>query len=90
METNMSDSNEFRVQINGGPEHVIAVLTGEYGLAALASLAMVEHEQRRGAGQDYDVVKIWIPEQVKGGYGPYFYAWDGHSFSSCVPSERQW
>ncbi|UNK04044.1 hypothetical protein MMB19_29745 (plasmid) [Ralstonia insidiosa] len=44
----MSDSNEFRVQINGGPEHVIAVLTGEYGLAALASLAMVEHEQRRG------------------------------------------
>lgn len=82
----MSDSKvTFHVQINGGKVQTIEVLTGQYNLAALASLATLEFEE----GRDYDVVKIWVPSLVEGGYGPYFIGWDGHKI--VHPSDfRKW
>lgn len=86
----MKKTIEYHVEINGEAEQIVGVPTSEYALAALASLAILEHNERRVAGREYDVVKIWIPEQVAGGYGPHFYVWDGDRFSSVVPRERQW
>lgn len=70
----MSDPLKFHVQINNGAEHIFETKTGEYTLAALASLAMLDFERH----QDYDVVKIWVQELVEAGYAPQFIAWDGH------------
>lgn len=77
--------NTFHVEINGGVEQKIEVVTSEYGLAAITSLGMLEYEQ----ADHYQVVKIWIPDLLEDGYGPYFYAWDG--FKSGTPeAHRKW
>lgn len=80
----MSDKTKFHVQINGGPEQTLEVKTGKYGLAAIASLALLDYV----AHDDYDVVKIWIPELVEE-YGPYFYAWNGFGVGHPHDS-RKW
>ena len=74
----------FHVQINGGPEQTIKVRTGKYKLAAMASLSLLDYEEH----SDYDVVKIWVPELMPE-YGPYFYAYDGHSIGYPT-KDRQW
>lgn len=75
----------FHVEINGGAEQKIEVVTSEYGLAAITSLGMLEYEQ----ADHYQVVKIWIPDLLEDGYGPYFYAWDG--FKAGTPeAHRKW
>lgn len=65
---------QYQVQINGGLVHEIEFKTGQYILAALASLASLDFEP----ADDFDVIKIWVPHLVEAGYGPYFFAWDGH------------
>lgn len=65
---------KFHVQINSGVVQTFETETGEYTLAALASLAMLDFDRH----EDYDVVKIWVPELVEAGYAPQFIAWDGH------------
>ncbi|WP_155008549.1 hypothetical protein [Pseudomonas amygdali] len=50
----------FHVEINGGAEQKIEVVTSEYALAAITSLGMLEYER----ADHYQVVKIWIPELV--------------------------
>lgn len=81
----MSDKTKFCVQINGGPEQTLEVKTSQYGLAAIASLALLDYESH----DDYDVVKIWVPELIESGNGPYFYAWDG--FTAGRPEDsRKW
>lgn len=81
----MSDTRKFHIQINGGHEQTIEVRTGEYTLAALASLAFFDYEKH----DEYDVVKIWVPDLVTSGYGPYFVAWDGMNIG--IPYEsRKW
>jgi hypothetical protein len=72
----MSDDtlSTWHVQINGGPEQVFQTRTSQYGLAALAALAMLEYEDNA----DYNAVKIWVPNLLPH-YGPYFYAFDGYS-----------
>lgn len=67
-------TTEYHVQINGGAVEKIQLRTPIYTLAAMAALAMLEYEGH----PEYDTVKIWIPSLVDAGYGPYFYAFDGH------------
>lgn len=75
----------FHVEINGGPEQKIEVVTSEYGLAAITSLGMLGYER----ADHYQVVKIWMPDLLVDGYGPYFYAWDG--FKCGTPeTHRKW
>lgn len=64
----MTDTTTFKVQINGGHEQSLVVKTGQYTLAAIAALALLDYEQ----ADDYDVVKIWVPDLIDAGYGPYF------------------
>ena len=80
----MTDTPTFTVQINGGHEQSLAVKTGQYTLAAIAALALLDYEQ----ADDYDVVKIWVPDLIDGGYGPYFIAWDGHTRVQPADSRR--
>jgi hypothetical protein len=72
--------NTFHVKINGGPEQQVAVRTGEYGLAAVAALAMLEYpESKKG----FDEVEIWAPDLIPE-YGPYHYSWDGYTLGVLV------
>jgi hypothetical protein len=75
----------WHAQVNGGETQVVELTTSEYLLASLACLGLLEYTE----AADYNVVKIWVPELVEAGYGPYFYGWDGHH---CVfPSnDRRW
>ncbi len=59
----------FHVQINDGPEQQVEVRSTQYHLAAVAALALLEHESRK---PDPDIVKIWVPHLLPQ-YGPYFY-----------------
>lgn len=81
----MSGNTTFHVEINKGPVQIFETKTGQYTLAALASLAMLDFE----AHPDYEVVKIWVPDLVEGGYGPYFIAWDGHRVG-FPDDDRKW
>ena len=64
----------WKVQINGGDVQDLETKTTQYGLAAFAALALLDYEQH----PEYDVVKIWVPHLLPD-YGPYFYAFDGHT-----------
>lgn len=57
----------FDVKINNGPQHHIVVQTGEYRLAAAASLAILGHDDLPA------VVEIWSSDLVQHGYGPYLF-----------------
>lgn len=80
----MTAKHTFRVQINGGAENVFEAHTGEYRLAAIAGLALFDHEEHSA----YDVVKIWDQSVVSAGYGPYFFGWDGQQIVG-VSAERR-
>ncbi len=73
----------FHVEINKGPEQIIQVKTSQYGLAALAALAMLDYIE----AQEWNIVKIWVPELMPD-YGPYFYAFDGHVVGYPSLNER--
>lgn len=81
----MKEKHLFHVQINGGPEQKIEVTTSEYQLAAITCLGILEYDRL----DDYNTVKIWIPDLVEAGYGPYFYAYDGHNIGFPEKS-REW
>lgn len=68
-----TESCTFNVEINRGLTQAITVKTGVYRLAALAALALVEHEPR----DDFDIVKIWAPHLPS--HGPYFFTWDSEA-----------
>ena len=74
----------FHVEINGGKEQTIETKTSEYGLAAVAALAMLDYEPKN----DYNTVKIWVPRHVPE-YGPYFYAFDGYNLGT-PEADRKW
>lgn len=76
----MSEMQTFHVSINRGPEQVIQVRTGQYNLAAMAALAMLEYEEE---DEETDIVKIWVPELMPQ-YGPYFYYYDGHKMGTLT------
>jgi hypothetical protein len=64
----MSKPTTWHVQINGGPEQTFVTKTGIYQLAVVTAIAVCDYEPH----DDYDVVKIWVPELLPD-YGPYFY-----------------
>jgi hypothetical protein len=80
----MADKTVFKIEINGGKTQQIETETSQYGLAAIASLALCEYEHN----DEFDVVKIWC-ENLLPEYGPYFYAFDGTSLGFPT-DDRKW
>lgn len=60
----------FNVEINGGETLKLLTRTADFGLAAVASLALLPYEPH----QDYQVVKIWRAQSRVPTEGPYWYA----------------
>lgn len=85
MSAESNKKHTFHIEINAGETQTIEVATSEYGLAAITSLGILDYERK----DDYQVVKIWVPDLVEAGYGPYFYAWDGFNQGQPEPS-RKW
>ena len=81
----MPEKTKFQIEINGGKTQEIETTTGQYNLAAIAALALCEYDHN----EEYDVVKIWVPKLVEGGYGPYFYAFDGQNIG-LPTADREW
>lgn len=78
----MNKMENWKIQINNGPIQDFQTKTTQYRLAVAAALAQLEFEE---SDDGEEIVKIWC-ERLTPGYGPYFYAHDGHSIYS-VPKE---
>lgn len=66
-------SSTFCIRVNGGDEHTLSLVTGQYHLAAAAALALVDY-----VPQEVQIIKVWNPKLLPD-YGPYIYTHDGHT-----------
>jgi hypothetical protein len=74
----------FNVEINRGPTQNITVKTGQHMLAALAALAILEHDTR-----DIEIIKIWAPHLPS--VPPFFFIWeDGRVAQITGADPRKW
>lgn len=75
----------FNVEINGGETLSLLTRTDDFGLAAVASLALLPYEPHL----DYQVVKIWRAQNGAPAEGPYWYAVS--RVSAGIPEDhRKW
>lgn len=60
------ETSEFHIRVDGGDVMLFTARTGIYSLAVMEAFGVL--------GLPYPcLVEIWTPDNVQGGYGPYFY-----------------